>query len=89
MQSNVLQRKVYFTFILKNAIPEKFKFYSVVIILVFLDVIILIVLSLKDPLRKKALKLTSELLEKEDIINEPEIEICKCNNEIVWIGIEL
>jgi hypothetical protein len=45
--------------------------------------------SLKDPLRKKALKLTSELLEKEDIINEPEIEICKCNNEIVWIGIEL
>ena len=56
--------------------------------MVFLDVIILIVWSLRDPLKKKALKLTSELIEKEDIIYEPEIEICKCNNEIVWIGNE-
>jgi hypothetical protein len=29
------------------------------------------------------------IADKEDIINEPEIEICKCNNEIVWIGTEL
>ena len=53
-----------------------------------MDVIILMVWSFKDPLKKKALKLTSELIEKEDIINEPEIEICKCNNEIIWIGMK-
>jgi hypothetical protein len=70
----------------KNVVPEKIKLYGVVIVMVFFDLILLTVWSIKDPLQKNTLKLASEFGNNEEIIYEPEIEICKCNHETIWIG---
>ena len=56
--------------------------------MVVLDVIILIIWSLRDPLKKKSQKLNEIFIENEDIMKVPEIEICKANNDIVWIGMK-
>lgn len=33
------------------------------------------------------IKLAAEYDVKSEIINDPEIEICKCKHEMIWIGI--
>ena len=55
--------------------------------MVFVDLVILVVWTLKDPLKKKTMKLASEPGETDEIIYEPEIEICNCNHQMVWIGV--
>lgn len=66
---------------------KKLKLYTLLIILTFIDLILLIVWSLKDPLQKMTIKLASEYDVKMEIIYDPEIEICKCKHEMIWIGI--
>ena len=65
---------------------KKLKLYTLLIILTFIDLILLIVWSLKDPLQKMTIKLASEYDVKMEIIYDPEIEICKCKHEMIWIG---
>jgi gamma-aminobutyric acid type B receptor len=40
-----------------------------------------------DPLTKKTIKLADEYDLEKEILNEPRIVICKCDNEIIWIGV--
>ncbi len=58
-----------------------------IVVLVFVDLVILVVWTLKDPLKKDILKLASEQGETDEIIYDPEIEICTCNHQIIWIGV--
>lgn len=55
--------------------------------MVAVDLVILLIWTLKDPLRKETLKLANEIVEGQDIIYEPEIEICKCQYQMIWIGV--
>lgn len=55
--------------------------------MVLLDLIFLFVWIFKDPLQKYTKKLGDEMGESDEIIYEPEIHICKCKHEIIWIGI--
>ncbi|CAF0750938.1 unnamed protein product [Brachionus calyciflorus] len=67
--------------------PDKIKLYTVIFIMVMIDVIFLFIWFIKDPLQKFTQKLEPENGETEEIIYEPEIRTCKCRHEIIWIGI--
>ncbi len=67
--------------------PQKLKLYTLLIVLTFIDFVIILIWSLKDPLNKMTIKLAAEYDVKSEIINDPEIEICKCKHEMIWIGI--
>ena len=81
---------VYTTSIVKNApmssSTNKFKLYSIPIVLVWIDILIVIIWSWNDPLRQTKIKLTNEASEENDIIYEPFIEVCQSKNENLWIG---
>lgn len=55
--------------------------------MVLIDLGFLFVWTIKDPLKKFTQKLADEIGESDEIIYEPEIHICKCKHEIVWIGV--
>jgi gamma-aminobutyric acid type B receptor len=55
--------------------------------MVCVDLLILLIWTLKDPLKKATLKLASEPGENDEIIHDPEIEICKCDHQMIWVGV--
>jgi gamma-aminobutyric acid type B receptor len=55
--------------------------------MVCVDLLILMIWTLKDPLRKETFQLASEPGENDEIIYDPEIEICKCNHQMIWVGV--
>jgi len=81
---------VYTTSIVNNTSislsANQFKLYSIPIVLVCVDILIVIIWSWNDPLRQTKIKLTSEASEENDIILEPLIEVCQSKNENLWIG---
>jgi hypothetical protein len=81
---------VYTTSIVKiapmSSRANKFKLYSIPIVLAWIDILIVTVWSWNDQLRQTKIKLTSEASEENDIIYEPLIEVCESKNENLWIG---
>jgi hypothetical protein len=64
------------------------KLYSFNLLLICLDIFILLMWSVLDPLVKNTIYLPDEFVSNEDAetIYKPELETCKCKNGIVWIG---
>ena len=59
--------------------------------MIIIDVLILTVWSIKDPLLKKFKNVSSELVDddNDEIIKTFQLEICKSNNMLIWIGMYL
>ena len=55
--------------------------------MIFIDIMLLIIWTIKDPLVKDKQELGIEKGENEEIIYAPYIETCKSNHDNIWIGI--
>lgn len=67
--------------------PKRIQFYAVIIVMVFVDLIILIIWMVKDPMKGEFQKLPNQPSQyNDDTIYEPRIRICKCGYEYIWIG---
>lgn len=62
--------------------------YSLIFLLLFMDILILTVWTIKDPLRKYIVQLPEMPSDddKVEIIYKPQLEICKCQFMTTWIG---
>lgn len=69
-----------------------FKQYILLVFLIIVEILILTVWSIKDPLVKKTTVLSTEFVDKnnnhaDEMIKTYHIETCKSNNMLLWIGI--
>ena len=72
---------------LKAVVPDRLKLYGVILAMVLVDLVLLAVWTLHDPLQKQTMQLPSEPGETDEIIYEPEIEICRCQHQLIWMAV--